>query len=279
MSIEYKILWVNDSPDWVEPVSESIKAYLEERGYTVVLLEEEDGNKIDNHLQLTDIDLIVIDYHLPDKNGDELISHIRETECLTEIVFYSQDVAPQDVIGSLDGIYHCMRDDAEDYIKKIIDLTLKKAQDLTLIRGYIIAETIDIENILEEYMSKVFEGKSDVFSELVINAKPPVYDSNKKYVFVKRIVDELKKKEDPESDLYKVLDEIEKIMRKLSAEVFDKRNILGHARRTVNTDGEVILEGVNNQTKEIVFSQEWLSSTRTDILKHKQNLIRLREYI
>ena len=276
MSIEYKILWVDDTPDWVESIEDSIKSHLEEKGYDPEIELKESGDNVDTS-KLTEVDLIIIDYRLPGPNGEELIKEIRNKECLTEIVFYSQEaIKPSE---HFDGIYYETRDDAEELIKKVIDETIKKAQDITLVRGFIIAEAIDVEIILEECMAKIFEDKSDIFTDWVINAKPSVYEANDKFMFVKRIVKERLKNEQEGNNRYHQLKNIDSTMNKLKKEVFNQRNILAHSKKMINDDGSTRLEGINKETKEINFSQEWLSQTRKNIAKHKENLMQLKEIL
>ena len=276
MSIEYKILWVDDSRDWVESIEDPIKSHLREKGYEPKIELKEAGDDVDTS-ELTHIDLIIIDYQLPGANGDELIKRIRGTECLTEVVFYSQDsITP---FNHLNGIYYETRDEAEELIKKVIDETIKKAQDITLIRGFIIAGAIDVENILEECMTMVFGDKGELFSEKVISAKPPVYSANEKCKFVQGIVKGLIKDSQKGTARFNELSDIDNRMNKLAKEVFDQRNILAHSKKKINDDGSATLEGVNKETKEIVFDQEWLSSARGNISKHKENLNRLKKIL
>lgn len=276
MSIEYKILWVDDSPDWVSSVKDNITSHLEGKGYEPKIELQESGDDVDTS-RFTDIDLIIIDYQLQDSKGDELIKRIRDKECLTEIVFYSQGAIEPD--DRLYGVHYSSRDDVEECIKKVVDETIKRAQDITLVRGFIIAEAIDVENILEECMVKVFEDKGELFSEKVIGAKPSVYDAYNKFRFVKRIIKDRIDDAREDTNRYEQLKDIDKIMNDLDKEVFDQRNILAHSKITINDGGSITLEGINKQTKEINFSQEWLSWTRKNIAKHKENLMQLKEIL
>ena len=149
-----------------------------------------------------------------------------------------------------------------------------------MIRGFIIAEAIDVENILEECMAKVFGDKGELFSEKVINVKPPVYSANEKYKFVQEIVKGLIKEDSKKRNArFKELSDIDNTMNKLAKEVFDQRNILAHSKKKINDDGSTTLEGINKETKEIKFDQEWLSLARRNISKHKKNLNRLKEIL
>ena len=276
MSIEYKILWVDDSPDWVSPVKDNITSHLEGKGYEPKIELKESGADVDTS-KLADIDLIIIDYQLPGDKGDELIKQVRDKECLTQIVFYSQGPINRD--ARLYGVHFSTREDVEEDIEKVVDKTIERAQDITLVRGFIIAETIDVENILEECMAKIFEDKGELFSEKVIGAKPPVYDSYNKFMFVKRIVKERKNDAQEGTNRYTQLKDIDEIMNDLDKEVFAQRNILAHSKITINDHGSITLEGINKTTKEINFSQEWLSQTRKNIAKHKENLMQLKEIL
>ena len=276
MSIDYQILWVDDAPDWVESIQDPIKSHLEEKGYDPKIELKESGAEVDTS-KLTHIDLIIIDCQLPGANGDELIKRIRDMECLTEIVFYSQEAI--DSSDRLDGIYYSTRDEVDELIKKVIDETIKKAQDITLVRGFIIAEAIDVENILEECMAKVFGDKGELFSEKVINAKPPVYDAFKKFKFVQEIVKDRKGNSGQGTAQHEELSDIENTMNDLAREVFDQRNILAHSKRKIDNDGSTKLEGISKETREIVFNREWLSSARKNISKHKENLEKLKQIL
>lgn len=276
MSKEYNILWVDDSPDWVSSVKDNITSHLEGKGYEPKIELQESGDDVDTS-RFTDIDLIIIDYQLQDSKGDELIKRIRDKECLTEIVFYSQGAIEPD--DRLYGVHYSSRDDVEECIKKVVDETIKRAQDITLVRGFIIAEAIDVENILEDCMVKVFEDKGELFSEKVIGAKPSVYDAYNKFRFVKRIIKDRIDDAREDTNRYEQLKDIDKIMNDLDKEVFDQRNILAHSKITINDGGSITLEGINKQTKEINFSQEWLSRTRKNIAKHKENLMQLKEIL
>ena len=82
-----------------------------------------------------------------------MIETIRKKHVLVEIVFYSQAGNPKEKFATPpDGVYFTSREDAKERITAVIDLTLKKAQDINNIRGLVIAETIDIETKLGDVL-------------------------------------------------------------------------------------------------------------------------------
>ena len=127
-------------------------------------------------------------------------------------------------------------------------------------------------------MAKIFEDKGELFSERVLGANPPVYDAYKKFRFVKKIASALKNGSKG-TELFEELRVIDETMGKLFTEVFEPRNILAHSKKTTNDDGSTILEGINKEAREITFNQEWLSRTRKNIAKHKDNLNKLKEIL
>jgi len=248
MTLSYRIIWVDDSPTWVDSVKGEITDHLKDMDYEAVVDVYEDGGALEQQCAEADLDLIIIDYSLPNDNGDVLISKLREAGNFTEIVFYSQDQPSKDLIGVMDGVFHCQRDGAVDKIKQVVDLTLHKMRDLGVVRGLVIAAAIDLEVKMDELMVSVFGESGDLFQERVLDRR--VFDFGKKIVFLKGIVED-RIGECEAGELQEKLQGVETILKKFDKEVMDQRNILAHSRR-VNIDGKIVLKGINKQTRKIV---------------------------
>ena len=69
MTLSYRILWVDDTPDWVR-FSEGTGrgTTFVTQGYQPAIDVYESGDEIEQLCAATDLDLIVIDYNLP--NGE-----------------------------------------------------------------------------------------------------------------------------------------------------------------------------------------------------------------
>lgn len=273
--MDYNIVWVDDSPDWVEPVQETIEEFLAELGYEANITSLESGDNLLGHINRPDLDLIIIDYHLPEANGDELIAKIRNSGSFIEIVFYSQDVQPNEVIGVIDGVYHSIRDDAENKIKQVIDLSIRKNKDVEVVRGLIIAESIDIENLLEKIIAKAIDGNSELLEDLILSTTDLTFSAKSKIAsgILKDRIGKLESSQEKLDDqkLVSKLKVTQEIHKKFDEDIIDCRNILAHSKRTI-VDERVVLKGINKRTKQINFDSNWLQSKQEALAKHKNNL-------
>lgn len=275
MNLNYRIVWVDDTQGWVQSVEPYITEHLKENGYEPKIDFFENGADLENKCAETDLDLLIIDYHLPGENGDELISKVRRSGSFTEIVFYSQSWPSVKDFSAMDGVFRCERDDAVDRIKSVIDLTLHKLKDLGVIRGLIVTEAIDLEIKIEEMIVLMFEEKGEYFRTRVLDE---VWcDFGKKSGFLNGILKDMIKRCDEDSRKEE-LKKIKEVFNEFDKEVIDHRNILAHSRKT-EKDGKIVLEGVNSRTKNIQFDRNWLDSMRANLKKHKANLSELEKLL
>ena len=163
MNPSYRIIWVDDRPDWVASVKDDIVEHLKQSGYEPEITVLDDGTGLVERCRSADVDLIIIDFHLPQKNGDARISDIRGSGRFTEIVFYSQAQLKREDFKAMDGVFLCQRDEAVERIQRVIDLTLHKLGDIGIVRGLVITEAIDLEVMIEELVISEFEEKGDCF--------------------------------------------------------------------------------------------------------------------
>lgn len=275
MKLNYRIIWVDDSLDWVESVLDEIKEHLEEAGFEPDIKVLESGEKLGDQYDKADLDLIIIDYKLPGDDGDLLISKIRNSGNFTEIVFYSQEGQTRSFIGPVDGVYHCHRDGAVEIIKKVIDLTLHKLKDLGVVRGLVIASAIDLEVRIEELIVLDFGEKGAMLRDRALGKT--WFDCGKKSAFLQGIVkDRVFKCE--QGEIKEQLESAKKILNEFDKEVVDHRNILAHSRR-IEKEGQIVLEGINSRTKKIKFNAEWLNAMRANLRKHQENLDTLEQLL
>ena len=268
MTLSYRIIWVDDTPDWVDSVKSEITEHLEDMGYEPNVEVLEQGDDLEQRCTGADLDLIIVDYNLPKENGDVLISKLRGAGNFTEIVFYSQDQPSQNLIGVMDGVFHCQRDGAVETIKRVVDQTLHKMKDLGVVRGLVIAAAIDLEVQMEELMISVFGKKGTLFRKRVLEKQ--LFDFAKKSAFLQGTVKD-RIGECDGNGLKKELEDAKRILSEFDKEVVDHRNILAHSRR-VERDGKIVLEGINTRTKQVSFDEEWLATMRANLRKHQENL-------
>jgi len=169
MRLDYEVLWFEDNLSWFQTSRLYIEDFLSEAGFNLVTYQYENDNEgLEEIIKKHDFDLVLMDYNLVGKNGDELIERIRELNIYTDIVFYSQNGAQsiRDIIRSkgIDGIFCSGRDieEFEEKVNGVIGNTIKKVQNVNNIRGLVIAETIDLENTLEDIIREFFKTEPGI---------------------------------------------------------------------------------------------------------------------
>lgn len=158
MKIEYRILWVEDNKSWFKTTKNLFADYLDEIGFKLVCERCENIDEVRVELErngLVDYDLLLVDYSLKgDTPGDEVINIIRnfgDHQILTEVLFYSsaiENVRDSMRKHSLEGVYTADRKDIETKFEQVVGTTIKKVQDINAMRGLIMAETSELDNLM-----------------------------------------------------------------------------------------------------------------------------------
>jgi hypothetical protein len=150
MRIKYKILWIDDSPEWVESILDEIKEYL--LGFGFVL--EYDIKSSYKGIDFSQYDILAVDCNLiNEEKGIDALDLIRHEEVYTEILFYSQNgeaVLREEMKNNrVDGVYCASREDSVDKLKKLILTTIQKTQEINNLRGLVMAETSELDNLMK----------------------------------------------------------------------------------------------------------------------------------
>ncbi len=158
MNIQYKILWVEDTKSFVDSKSIFIKNFLEERGFSLQL---ENPEKYKSY-NFSEFDLIIVDYNLASNElGENVIKKIREEELYTEILFYSR-IGKDKLLKllaqqKLEGVYCASRDSFEERVIGLINTTIRKTQDLNNLRGLVMAETSELDEMMRKILELLFQ--------------------------------------------------------------------------------------------------------------------------
>lgn len=237
--MQYQILWVEDRPDWFGPMSESIGEYLTELGFEPVIPLCSDWEGVAKHLASQNVDLIAVDYNLKGIKGDEIVENIRENENFIEILFYTADENWRETLPPHDGVYRASRNDVEDKMRRLIALTLKRVQSPANMRGVVIAETTDLEALIEEILVAHFGEKGKVFQDRVLREEG--FTFGKKYQLLMGLLgDRIKvcnvalnsggKKDEATADLLARLKPLHETLGEFDKTVIWTRNVLAHTR-------------------------------------------------
>ncbi|AJJ23963.1 response regulator [Yersinia enterocolitica] len=160
MSIEFKILWIDDSEDYLESLNiDFVDKHINDQGFKVKFEFRITDEDIDMDVDGLKYDLIVIDYNLANdgsKTGASVIRSVREKNCLTEVIFYSAksiSILRQVAFDQeLEGVFFSSRD-ADGLLNKIctvFDLKIKRLIDLDNIRGLVMSGVADIDMRLKD---------------------------------------------------------------------------------------------------------------------------------
>ena len=112
-----KILFVDDDPS----SGKILEARLEKRGYSVTV--QDFGTGVEDMIELTGVELVLLDIMLPDVSGLDVLKKIREKYPRTEvpvIIVTSRD-SPEDITGAL-------QEGANDYLAKPINIDVAIAR-------------------------------------------------------------------------------------------------------------------------------------------------------
>lgn len=164
MRLKYKILWIENEEDWVDSICDQIQEHLSDLGFEFEkkLIAKEESVNYDEY------DLILMDLNLAEQpNGAELIERIRNLNVFTDIVFYSS--IEIDILRekgrekNLEEVYYSGRTPENSFVRKVcqvIDSTIKKVQDLSNLRGLVMAEVSDLDSLMDDIIQKYYVDQS-----------------------------------------------------------------------------------------------------------------------
>lgn len=168
MRINYNILWLDDDKTFLDNGREDyIKEYLQSKGFNPHIQHYYSVNNAeDNEENYDSYDLILSDFNLdPTKTGAFFINLIRNKNIITEILLYSaKNIDCNEIInkyGYLDRVTICDNiRDVDEIIIKLIDITIRKTQDICSLRGLIMSETTEIDDYIDEIIQEIAKNKN-----------------------------------------------------------------------------------------------------------------------
>lgn len=286
MNLLYRILWIENDFDWAESIEEEIKEYVENQGfifYKTLIAQKDDS------VHYNQYDLILMDLKLSSSPmGDELIQQVRQLGIYTNVVFYSANgIDTIREIGrqkNLEGVYYAGRN-KDLFTKKVIaviDTTIKKVQDLNNLRGLVMAETGELDDMMDQMIVAYFsnEEKMRDFHKHITKDREssihrgliPTEDEkcNKKC--------KLKWHTMPISDIIKHMESAQKahalnivlnnhdFFNQYKSSIIDNRNKLAHCKSNIVDGCEVLVtrDGVEQ------FTLDKFRTIRQDITKYRK---------
>lgn len=161
MNTTFKILWFEDEPVWFNMEKLRIEGILKTH-YLIPVIERRDGDDFDlEELTGNDYDLIFMDYKLAEgKTGDTIVAAIRNSDILTDILFYSSEEqnmlsAIREQMPPIDGVYLTKRDYTifTEKAQRIIQKIVKRSEDVVNLRGFVLDNTSAFEVRIREILN------------------------------------------------------------------------------------------------------------------------------
>ena len=300
MTLEYKILWIDNDDSIYRYHQSDIEEHLENLGFTPIIEKGSDYNTFGKFEgKLEQFDLFLLDYKLDgDKNGNEIIKDIREENSIyTDVIFYStlpDEVRQKIYEDKLNGVYYTSRkfEEFEEDVISIINVTIKKVQDVNNLRGLIMAEVAELDRLKKSILLK-YNNKNRGDTKLKKYVKENVFQKiNEELSDLDCITNS--DCEDSQIDIEKLLNNFFYDSFKKSRTVFKvkkldvncssipffhqeyydnvikKRNVLAHEEERSRPDGTKYLNYPNGEPLE--FDEEHCIQIRKDIKRHKDLL-------
>lgn len=298
MRIEYNILWVEDEDSWYETTKELFSDTLEELGFKLVPKQcktfEEVKEEIDKNC-LKEYDLLLVDFTLKGQDTGEkvieFIRNIKDKPILTDVLFYSSAV--ENVRNSmkelgLEGVYTADRKEVETKFEQVVNTSIKKIQEVNTMRGLIMAETSDLDEIMleiteillqsdvsteiqeyiEEMIIQTISDISDIAKNTDINISQKISD-NRIYTSTHkaRAINKLYKSKQIG---------IKQFYESYNKEVLAPRNIFAHVKETT-IDGEKVLQSKTGRQE--VFNEARCIEIRKSLIKYREILESIRKQL
>lgn len=291
MKIEYNILWLDDAKQEIEEGEYHLDLFdfvkrLNFLPNIEIVRTEKEFFEILNQKQW---DLIMTDYNLDEisenpEKGDEVIKKVREKDVLTEILFYTKKDDENRKVGfnritfidtsKMSGTIH--NEKVVSKAKEIVELTVKKFQNIVAMRGMIMHETSSLDVEITEILEKFITGNEDAINKIKERFKKFNSDNIKE-------TDEL-----PLNDLLNKIgashrwkglkenlnkDDIYNTLLDYEKDIIIIRNKFAHAVLAEDESGRKYFR---NKKDGIDFNAELCKQIRLDIIKHKENLDKLK---
>jgi len=294
MRIRYNVLWVEDEDSWFESTEELIKDFLIDLGFILQLHRCKSVEEV-KHLAingLREFDLLLVDFNLSGSDsGENVIHFFRNSEILTEVLFYSSAV--ENVRDSLkdhglEGVYTADRRDIISKFEQLVYTTLKKIQEVNTMRGLIMAETSDLDELMLEITKSIIESDiseniSQYIEAEIINTTSKLSSkANSDIKLLEKINDTRlftsfhKAKTINKLNKLKTIG-IDKFFEEYNKDILSTRNVFAHVTEEIE-DGIRIL--VSHATgNKVVFDERSCIKIRKDLIKYRNTLENIKDIL
>ena len=173
MNLNYKILWYDDHKEYFESRdNERILSDILSWGFMPHITPVHDPAGLSQHEPFGDFDMLIVDFDLgADISGAKFIKSVRDLNVYAEIIFYSMkgdDALWQAVIDErLQGVYVVHKSGIDTKLLEVARHSVSKVLDLENMRGIVMAEVGDLDELLERIFTLAMHGITEEQRQLV----------------------------------------------------------------------------------------------------------------
>jgi hypothetical protein len=277
---KFSMLIVDDNRQVSESIAADIGTWLEEKGFELNAFFQIELKGVLEEIKKNEVELLVIDYALGGKeSGDTIIDGIRSNDYYHDVIFYTGGNLEKILTKRYNGVFYCSKKDAPDIIKEIISLRLKRSSDLATLRGWIVADAIKLEGMIDDILMKRFEPRQDIFEDKILRRKGILDFFNKQAMLNSFLSDEVTKLNvaNDQTDRAKKLRECKEILKTFENDVVHLRNAVAHSKLDVSPEGVQRLKTLIKDIKFYDFDEKNLIESRRKFRKHRDCLLTLLE--
>ena len=171
MRLDFNVLWVEDQPANVLDQVERIESQIRKEGFKlrVQFADSVDTAKryLADDVYGDHIDLILMDYDLGvgKTDGAEGLAEVRELFPYKDLVFYSANATRKlaEIASDrgIQGIFTAHRTTLTEVVEGVFENLVRKVLDIDHSRGIVMGATSDIDRVIIEALSTVFDGCND----------------------------------------------------------------------------------------------------------------------
>ncbi len=301
MSLQYNILWVDDKKDNYQTleIDKELIQYLTDMFFEPHIYMYESVEEAEQYMNERKYDVIFSDFNISEnKNGKDFITDIRNKNINTEILFYTAQKNSLEIDFDRISFLRLKSDTAYDELKKkmisVIDLTIEKLSELINLRGLVMSEVSELDNMMEKLIVDYFLIEND--AERIKRRK--LFDDNVLQHIENKTKDKLKsincgtkscQLKLKNKDINKIIQSIDFdssykaytidfIMKELSysfnqgefndmyiSEINQKRNDLAHSYSEIENGEEILVTKKHGNVK---FTKDKIADIRRDIKKY-----------
>ena len=180
------------------------------------------------------------------------------------------------------GVSFINKDHSEEYFEKMVDQKVAEFSDLSTQRGWVVADSISLENKLNDailQLSSVFPDPFHGSMERIVNNSARADFGCRKILFAGMLKDLLSflNKENYDAEIRRDIKSCRTVFNLFSDNVVELRNTIAHQPEE-GEDGQLFLNVLQKSSSyadengRIVYNDEFLKKARINFMKHSKNL-------